>query len=1123
MSESPPSSSQELSVDEVRRRRLERLGDLPLRAHTGPASSSPHQHTLPPAQPGASQSTPDITLTSESGKDEAMEVDPPPEKDTPIIRPGSKRTHTGELAVTQSPQSPSTHSTVQSIVSTVFNVTFSDETAPHSLGRFTRLPRLAAHVAEEGEKAFCGPRDLVSQVLMERILTFRIAMPPLEEGEEGSPGEEAGGEEEGRSSTQQATPPSPASVPLTLTPGSQPGGTSTVTSQAIVPRFTGQKGAEGAMALMVDSYERALQMEKYGSKRGTAERKAVLAACKAGCVAYSDLMLRDYFDPPGLPEHKTTSWGPSPFLDYILYLLYKVRPLPPGFLADMVQHCQQETSEEEDVVEGVFHNILYGLREATTRSSLMDEKICEGYFFLAELCDMRPDGTNFRPICQMLANDKKWLPKDSGRRCQTDTFLGPFLSLSGFMDESVPVRSRYVSESYKEEDAEHLRNTIQQRLGICRNELFKAFHSILRCPESRKAALDFIQQILALNTKKTRMHVDSRKVSSDGFMLNLLHVLQQLCLKIKLSTVDPLYLLSPESRMSIASETRLNLSSAQLEERQKELVDQQIFAAPVKFPTECFFLTAHCSYVTWTPLFRRYRQNLREMGSLQQIIAELEEEGSPDRAQMLEQFRNRFKQLTRKQKNSEAVILDPDVLQHSIQYYCSLAEWMVLQAAGGPAYLPLPQKTPLTFAAIPDFFLEHMADFVLFCTRVTPQTLEDPGFTHIAALMLLLICSPHYLHNPYLVSKLVEVMFIMMPGIQHRRHNLINLFLNHPLAPKHLSAALMRMYINCENMGGSNEFFDKFTVRYHVSVVMGRLWEHPEHRQAIIKESSNSRDDADFIRFVNMLINDTTFLLDESLDALKAIHETQEAMKDTEQWTAQPKELRESRVHQLREDERQCRSYLTLATETVSTFHYLSRAIKEPFLRPEMAIRVSSMLNFNLQQLCGPKCRDLKVKDPEKYGFSPKDLLDQLTDIFLHLNSTELARAVATDERSYRKELFDTCIRLLHKNSIKSPESIAQLEEFAARVEQAAVDSMKEDISYGDIPEEFRDPLMDTLMSDPVELPSGVVIDRPVIVRHLLNSNQDPFNRQPLSLDELKPATELKARIASWKAQKRSQ
>ncbi len=62
------------------------------------------------------------------------------------------------------------------------------------------------------------------------------------------------------------------------------------------------------------------------------------------------------------------------------------------------------------------------------------------------------------------------------------------------------------------------------------------------------------------------------------------------------------------------------------------------------------------------------------------------------------------------------------------------------------------------------------------------------------------------------------------------------------------------------------------------------------------------------------------------------------------------------------EDERQCRSYLTLTTETLSTFHYLTTEIKEPFLRPEMSSRVAIMLNFNLQQLCGPKCRDLKVR-----------------------------------------------------------------------------------------------------------------------------------------------------------------
>lgn len=56
------------------------------------------------------------------------------------------------------------------------------------------------------------------------------------------------------------------------------------------------------------------------------------------------------------------------------------------------------------------------------------------------------------------------------------------------------------------------------------------------------------------------------------------------------------------------------------------------------------------------------------------------------------------------------------------------------------------------------------------------------------------------------------------------------------------------------------------------------------------------------------------------------------------------------------------------------------------------------MLNYNLQQLCGPKCRDLKVENPEKYGFEPKKLLDQLTDIYLQLDCARFAKAIADDQ-----------------------------------------------------------------------------------------------------------------------------
>jgi hypothetical protein len=61
----------------------------------------------------------------------------------------------------------------------------------------------------------------------------------------------------------------------------------------------------------------------------------------------------------------------------------------------------------------------------------------------------------------------------------------------------------------------------------------------------------------------------------------------------------------------------------------------------------------------------------------------------------------------------------------------------------------------------------------------------------------------------------------------------------------------------------------------------------------------------------------------------------------------------------------------------------------------------------------------LQVKNPEKYSFDPKELLSQLIDIYLHLKGDVLAKAVAEDQRSYSKELFTMCIRLLEKNSIK--------------------------------------------------------------------------------------------------------
>ena len=94
--------------------------------------------------------------------------------------------------------------------------------------------------------------------------------------------------------------------------------------------------------------------------------------------------------------------------------------------------------------------------------------------------------------------------------------------------------------------------------------------------------------------------------------------------------VDPLYIFNPNSRLSIENDTRLYFSSKDCEEKQKELNEQGSFTNPPKFPTECFFLTAHCAYVTWTSFNRRHRSAISDIKYFRSAVADLEAAGKPE-------------------------------------------------------------------------------------------------------------------------------------------------------------------------------------------------------------------------------------------------------------------------------------------------------------------------------------------------------------------------------------------------------------------------------------------------------------------------------------------------------------
>lgn len=210
-----------------------------------------------------------------------------------------------------------------------------------------------------------------------------------------------------------------------------------------------------------------------------------------------------------------------------------------------------------------------------------------------------------------------------------------------------------------------------------------------------------------------------------------------------------------------------------------------------------------------------------------------------------------------------------------------------------------------------------------------------------------------------------------------------------------------------------------------------------------------------YVRFVNLLMNDTTYLLDDALLHLGKIADIQKQMDDAEAWAAKPATERQEQEKLLRQYEGQTKSDLQLGHESLRLLKLFTAETQEPFLTPEIVDRLAAMLDMNLNMLAGPRCQDLRVKEMDKYEFKPKELLADVLQIFLQLGPRrEFQEAVAKDGRSYSKDLFDRAERIARKTAIKTDQELAVLKSMVQGVE-AIKAAEEEDDAMGEVPDDF--------------------------------------------------------------------
>ncbi|KAK3320636.1 ubiquitin elongating factor core-domain-containing protein [Cercophora scortea] len=742
--------------------------------------------------------------------------------------------------------------------------------------------------------------------------------------------------------------------------------------------------------------------------------------------------------------------------------------------------------------------------------------------------------TRFPALLTALAQHPCFQMAQSAPGIEKNTILGPFFRISPLQPEVTTV---YFTGP-RTMDKGHIQtsqNALQMTLGAHQNDLKTIINAFIRAgPQTRNRVLDWFAYVMNVNHKRRALQVDPKEVSSDAFMMNVTVILDCLCEPFmdstfsKLDRIDVNYF-RRNPRVDIKEETKLNADQSSSDAFYANKLEGES-----NFITEIFFLTLAAHHYGSEATNAKMKTLDKDIKYYEKNLALIEAErpkfaNNPAQLQLLETTLKRHVTVLEKAMSLryaiEGVLLEQKMQSRSLQFMRYVTVWL-LRVASQSEYtpdkdlrLPLPDKQPDAFSCLPEYALQDIVDNFKFVFRYIPQIILSAVGDEMVALCVTFLESSEYIKNPYLKSSLVSLLFHGTWPTYHLKKGVLgDIMTNTKFANDYLLHAVMKFYIECESTGASSQFYDKFNIRYEIFQVIKCVWVNDVYKKQLTDQSESNRDF--FVRFVNLLMNDATYVLDEGLGKFPKIHELQTSLLNPNL----PQQEREKLDEELRTAEGQATSFMQLVNETVGMMKLFTTTLSGSFTMPEIVQRLAGMLDYNLDILTGPKSRTLKVANPEKYHFSPKTLLPEIIDIYLNLGSSPaFVEAVAADGRSYKPETMASAAYILRSKNLKDPTQLAAWDALCKKIEEAKLLFDQAELDYDDAPPEFEDPIMGDLMKDPVILPSKHVVDRSTINQHLLSDPKDPFTRQPMTIDDVVPDDDLRERIMKWKEERRAE
>ncbi|XP_021351085.1 ubiquitin conjugation factor E4 A-like isoform X3 [Mizuhopecten yessoensis] len=801
-------------------------------------------------------------------------------------------------------------------------------------------------------------------------------------------------------------------------------------------------------------------------------------------------------------------------------------------------------NEDEDVLEAVFRPVLdYVYKKFSEDFTLSSGGI-------TRCIDLLGFFTRHEALAKIFM--KYIQPKDwnSGKAYER-TLLGSMLSLNCIPLTESGANPWFDQPSSKQKrELDIMESNIHQLLENLGTKIHKFMDTLIRIsPHLRHLVLSWIGKCIHANLGRSKIwssqmpQLFNQMFASDGFCLNLCFVMLQFCFPIttkeaKLVMIQPSYTTVVTADDQHAQQVGVHSKGLNketclipLDENKPKLQLEDQY----NFVTECFFLTHQCLNVGFRTVHGRFLKLNQSLHRIQRLYQEVRDQGDS----AVREVKSEMDKAMSIYLCIKAALCEPHMLEKALDFHLATSIWLSKITISDDVKtvkeiaFPLPAEVPLAIPHIPEFVMGNVTDFTMFMHRFKDNLflVAKEKLDHFMTLILVYMGSPERMKNPHLRAELAETLSALIPPkmdsnsgqydfIRHR------LFYYHPHV-KHVAEKLLHVFVSIEMTGQSVEFEQKFNYRRPMYATLEHIWEIKTHMDAIkvmsehAEEHIEATDPPLFLRFINLLINDAIFLLDEALSFMSQIKEKQQQQERGE-WQELPPQRRQEEEGTLRQLTMMARYHNQMGNHTIHTLEMITKEIKSIFCHASIVNRIAGMLNYFLQHLVGPKQRNFKVKDKNEVDFKPDQTVLDIVRIYLNLGEADcFCLAVSGDGRSYSAELFPKAIGVLQRISA-SPAIISDFEIFQDKLTKMRKQQKEEEELFDDAPDEFLDPIMGTLMTEPVLLPSSNnIMDKNVLARHLLSDQSDPFNRSPLSLDMVIPDTELKDQIQQWMAEKR--